>query len=503
MQNEGVLSLAELRRAVRSLDRIIAGGRLQRVVQPDEHSVALSIYGVGEETHALLCCRPGFARLSILPFAPPAPSTPPAFAQYLRAHLRGARCVGARLLGEDRLAALRFEGAGGGHDLVLSILGPRSNIYLLDGEQRLVACLRPLAETRRDLALGEPWTSPPSAAPREGEDRWAGVADADLLAAIESTYAEIEGSHERDDLARQIGTAFRKELQFLEKREAKIAADLAAARAATGARRQGELLKGALRQVQPGAERVVAQDYETGEEVVIRLDPALSPGENMTRLFSRYQKAQKGVRVLEQQLAGVSRRRDEVAPLAEECERLGLAATLSELRSFAERREVRAVLGRQARGAATKGPRAVTAAPVSETARAHAKLPARLRPKVYRTEDGLEIWVGRTDEGNDYLTTKLARGNDLFFHLDGEAGSHVILRTGGRKDPPPESILDACELAVHFSKARDAGRADVHVAAIKDVKKPARAKPGLVHVLRGKTIHLRREPDRLTRLLAK
>jgi predicted ribosome quality control (RQC) complex YloA/Tae2 family protein len=129
------------------------------------------------------------------------------------------------------------------------------------------------------------------------------------------------------------------------------------------------------------------------------------------------------------------------------------------------------------------------------------KLPGRLQPKRYRTADGFEIWVGRNDEGNDHLTMRLARGNDLFFHLEGSPGSHVILRTEGRKDPPSESLLDACELAVHFSRHRESNRADVHVAAVKDVKKPPGAKPGLVYVLRGKTVHLRRDPKRLERVL--
>jgi predicted ribosome quality control (RQC) complex YloA/Tae2 family protein len=100
------------------------------------------------------------------------------------------------------------------------------------------------------------------------------------------------------------------------------------------------------------------------------------------------------------------------------------------------------------------------------------------------------------------LSTRLARGKDLFFHLDGAPGSHVILRTEGRGDPPSESVLDACELAVHFSKQKNAGRADVHVVPIKNVKKPKGAKRGLVYVSGGKSINLRREPSRLERVLA-
>ena len=128
--------------------------------------------------------------------------------------------------------------------------------------------------------------------------------------------------------------------------------------------------------------------------------------------------------------------------------------------------------------------------------------PRRLHPRRYRSADGLEIWVGRSDEGNDHLSTRLARGRDLFFHLDGAPGSHVVLRTEGRLDPPSESLVDACELAVHFSKGKHAGRADVHIVPIKNVKKPKGAKRGLVYVSGGRTLHLRREPARLERLLA-
>ena len=112
---------------------------------------------------------------------------------------------------------------------------------------------------------------------------------------------------------------------------------------------------------------------------------------------------------------------------------------------------------------------------------AYRSLARKLHPRRYRSAEGLEIWVGRSDEANGVLTTRLARGKDLFFHLDGAPGSHVILRTEGREDPPSEAILDACELAVHYSKQKNAGRADVHVVPIKNVKKPKGAKRCLLY----------------------
>ena len=63
-------------------------------------------------------------------------------------------------------------------------------------------------------------------------------------------------------------------------------------------------------------------------------------------------------------------------------------------------------------------------------------------------------------------------------------------------------MLDACELAVHYSKQKKATRADVHVVPIKNVRKPKGAKPGLVMVHGGRSVHLRREPGRLERILS-
>ena len=77
-----------------------------------------------------------------------------------------------------------------------------------------------------------------------------------------------------------------------------------------------------------------------------------------------------------------------------------------------------------------------------------------------------------------------------------------MIRTGGRRDVPSETLLEACELAVHFSKARPAGRADVLVAPASGVRKPRGAKPGLVQVTGGRVVHLRRSPKRLEGVLA-
>ncbi|MGH7287637.1 MAG: NFACT RNA binding domain-containing protein, partial [Myxococcota bacterium] len=186
-----------------------------------------------------------------------------------------------------------------------------------------------------------------------------------------------------------------------------------------------------------------------------------------------------------------------IEALAQEAQAAGEGEALA---TFAARPELARLLERFAPAPAT--PSAAEAPKKRVFRLGKTELSARLSPKIYRTVDGLEIWVGKNDDGNDLLTTRLARGNDLFFHLEGSPGSHVILRTEGKSDPPSESLLDAAELAVECSKAKHATRASVHVASIKDVSKPPGTKPGLVYVHRGRTLQLRRDPKRLERVLA-
>ncbi len=496
-----MLHLVELERAARVLDARLRRRRLQAIAQPDATSLVLTAYGgEGEErgrVYVRLVCRPESARVSE-PASPPASSPrPPGFLQSLRAKLRSARIAGCRIRGGDRQLALRLETPEGELELLLALFGRRSNLVLLDAADRIVAALRPLAETRPELALGEPWIDPTSTPPKGGPDRFADVPDSELLAAIEAHYAELEARGETRSLRRRLEQALRKQARALDRKLEKLSHEMAEAEADTACEREGQLLKSVLPKVAKGDTRVVAHDFETEEEVVIPLDPTRTPAENLESLFKRYRKALRTLTKGGAQQEAVRADRGALAALQAELD--ALREEDQELVALAARPEVARLLERHA---PAERPTPAGAGAPREKRLAGLVLPARLTPRRYRTAGGMEVWVGRSDAGNDHLTTRLARGNDLFYHLDGAPGSHVVLRTEGRSDPPAEAVLDACELAVHFSKARNASRADVHVVPIKNVRKPKGAKPGLVTVHGGKTVHLRRTPVRLERVLA-
>ena len=490
-----MLSLPELRRAVRVIGEGFANARLRRVSQPDEHALILTFDTSGGKSHLLFSIHSEYARICLA--ETPGPVAPAnSLCEYMRSHLIGSLLAGIDVLGNNRQARMRFQSRSGAFVWIFSILGARSNVYLLNAEGKLVHSMRPLEETRRELKIGEDWIEPRGSAPLQGLDRWEDVPDALYLRAIGDAYRRLEQKRRAERMARQIENVIKRERSFLHRKYLNLQEDFGEAQKADAYRQKGDLLKSVLHSVKPGDDKVWATDYRTGESVEIPLDPRLSPAENLESYFARYQKESRGIRMIRQQLEDVESAQ---AALDQIQERSAEALKkdppdIPSLESILSQPEVVRLINRHSAKSRPEG-RAIKPAGKRE-------IPARLMPKRYRTDEGLEIWVGKNDEGNDYLTARLARGNDLFFHLEGYPGSHVVLRTGGRLDPPPSSLLDACELAVHFSRLKAAGSADVHVAPVKDVKKPKGAKPGLVYVRRGKTIHLRRDAKRLQNILA-
>jgi predicted ribosome quality control (RQC) complex YloA/Tae2 family protein len=109
----------------------------------------------------------------------------------------------------------------------------------------------------------------------------------------------------------------------------------------------------------------------------------------------------------------------------------------------------------------------------------------------YALPGGWEALAGKTDADNDLLSLKTARANDLWFHVHGLSGSHVVLR--GREGATADSatIKAAAAIAAWHSKARTAGIVPVSCTEAKNVSKPRGAKPGTVHIKREKTIKVR------------
>ena len=102
--------------------------------------------------------------------------------------------------------------------------------------------------------------------------------------------------------------------------------------------------------------------------------------------------------------------------------------------------------------------------------------------------DGYNIYVGRNNKQNDFLTFKLASKNDLWFHTENIHGSHVILKLDNNKQITDEIISKAASIAAYYSKGRNSSKVNVQYTEVKNIKKPKNAKPGFVVFNHYKTI---------------
>jgi len=100
-------------------------------------------------------------------------------------------------------------------------------------------------------------------------------------------------------------------------------------------------------------------------------------------------------------------------------------------------------------------------------------------PHRFVSDDGYEIYVGRSNVQNDELTCKFARRTDYWLHTQKVHGSHVIIRCDGL-EPPERTLEQAASIAVYYSQARDGGKVPVDYTMVRFVKKPSGALPGKV-----------------------
>jgi predicted ribosome quality control (RQC) complex YloA/Tae2 family protein len=241
--------------------------------------------------------------------------------------------------------------------------------------------------------------------------------------------------------------------------------------------RYGELITANIYALREGMETAQVSDYytETNEMTSIPLDPFLSPQKNAQRYFRRYQKARSACRYAESQLEGLTSEAAYLESLSYAVENAQEPAEFQEIR---DEMIAQGYLKPPARRLGKGG----RAKPAGKTGN-----PPPAEPLRVVSQDGFEIFIGRNNRQNDRLTLKMARAEDLWFHIKHFSGSHVVVRTGGK--PVPESTLnEAAGYAAWFSKARQATKAEVDTTAVRNVRKPAGGKPGMVIYVNYQTI---------------
>ena len=132
---------------LREVDGAVTGGRIDKIHQPSRDEILLHIRGKGGNCRLLLSANPARPRIQLTELPRENPAEPPMFCMLLRKYLAGGKIMALRQPPMERLAELVIEATNEMGDkvrrrLILEAMGRRTNLLLLDGEDRIVDCLR-------------------------------------------------------------------------------------------------------------------------------------------------------------------------------------------------------------------------------------------------------------------------------------------------------------------------------------------------------------------------
>lgn len=228
----------------------------------------------------------------------------------------------------------------------------------------------------------------------------------------------------------------------------------------------GDLINANIYRLEKGMTVCTLEDFYTGVPREITLDARLTPAQNAQRYYAEYRKLCNA----EEKLGGLIEKGENELKYLD-----SVLDCVSRTEGEAELSEIRRELREQGyiKGV-VKG---------DETRR---KLSEPMR---FFSSDGFEILVGKNNRQNDQLTLKTAKASDVWLHTQNIAGSHVIIRTNGQS-PTERTLFEAAQLAAYHSKGRSGSGVPVDYTAVKFVKKPAGAKPGMVIFSNNRTLYV-------------
>lgn len=402
------------------------------------------------------------------------------FIQFMRAHIEGKRIVAVSQPGRDRLLVWKLSGKDATPLLILRFYsGPGANVIVCDEDMTIRELL--FRRPGRQESAGNPLELPSEA--QGGDDGRFPVRE---HPSTMSFNRFIEDSYRQSDLPQQRDLPSR----IAEKRDAQLALlreELAQARYRQQRtdgfetyRISGDLLAANRHLISERSEWISVDDFTNSEQgsATIALDPKLSAGENIEAYYRKYRKAKTAWELASAEVAEAGRKLEAATESFEQMLRIAQTGQEAEIRALEESLRVQ------------------------ESGPPPQRDPYRDAPGLRFTSGQFVILVGRNAKENDALLRRWARGNDWWMHTRDTPGGYVFIKSIAGKTIPLETILDAANLALLYSKAKDSGKADLYYTQVKHLKRPKGGKTGLVLPTQEKNLTVQMDEVRIKRLFS-
>jgi len=480
------MNVKELHAVITEL-KSFEGGQIQAVHQPEPGKIILRIHSFTGTHLLLISCDDDRSRMHLVDSKGQSPQIPYHFCTILRSVGVPARLMRIWATEGDRvvnmeLSVMGEDGVPHLLTMVAELTGRNANVFLMDSEGLVIGSMRANRSQKRDNLPGHRYvpTLPPEFK-RESVIRFdiTGPVDEDPFPANRSA-AEFFGRTEEEWYAEQRCSETRRNLhnrlKKIERAVAAVKGELEQTGRATEWRRDADLLQISYHLLKKGMTELEVSDiFEEGNARIIRLDPALSPRDNIERLYKKARKAERSLGPLGERLAQLEEEVDFLTRLDELLE-AGPEAV----------EKVRDKLGMK-----------------DEERKSSKKKEVQRQPfRLFVSITGRHIYVGRSAADNDILTVRISKGDDFWLHASGQSGSHVLIPLDKGEELDSETLIDAATLAAHYSKSSSSGSAEVIYARARFVKKPRNAPAGQVTVAQFKSLFVKIDEKRLKRLIA-
>lgn len=229
-----------------------------------------------------------------------------------------------------------------------------------------------------------------------------------------------------------------------------------------------DLISSNFYKIEKGADSVTVENfYDEMKEIKIPLDPTLDGPSNAAKYYKKYSKLKNAASFLTEQ---IEIGKSEISYLESMLLNIDFAERPDEIDELYEEMEKEGYLKKKKKNNKKKKDSDENYITV-------------------KTEDGFDIYIGKNNRQNDYLTHKKAKKNDLWFHVKDAPGSHVILKNDNR-DFTNNSLLTAAKLAAKYSSLSKSQNIPVDYTFKMYVKRHPAKKPGLVTYTNYKTINI-------------
>jgi predicted ribosome quality control (RQC) complex YloA/Tae2 family protein len=351
-------------------------------------------------------------------------------------------------------------------------------------------------ENRGQLLLHEPndpsaaGHAPLSAASRAADPAGAGGPIGALFARVYGGAGDADVfRREKDRLLQAIGAAVKKNGQKVRSFRKQIAD----AAAHEDVKVRADEIMAYQHGYQQGADTLVVYDFETGEARDVPIDPLKGgPVAAAEALYKKARKQRRTATAVEPLLEAASREAEYLEQVEFSIRELtgtdgeDDVAALEQINAeLVDARLVKptgkgaaAEIKRQERGSGKGGKK--KAAP--QKAKKKGRDDPMLNIRKYAAPSGKEVLVGRNSRGNEAVSLSIGKDQDVWFHVRGAPGAHVILRQQPGQEASDEDLQYAADLAAFHSKLRTGGKVDVSFTSPKFVRKPSGGRLGMVTI---------------------